>query len=730
MGAADRSRETVEFDLDHYGGEIARRLVGLDLERVVARIVDPASSTETLHWGRNYLYSIAIENAGGTLEAVVKQFRNQGVAARLKKRLGGSKASKSWRVARALAASGVPTPSPLAWVESKTPEGPSFFVTERLRGFFEIRYYFRALAEGRERETYPAIDKRELFAAVAALARRMHDAGIRYRDLSIGNLLVREEATEGRPEICLVDPNRARLGERLGVLGRIRDLCRLPILDPADQHAFLEAYWSGARKLSTVDRRLLSLFARSFLLRNRLKRAVRRPFAAVAAWLKPRRAHVHIPEAPTGASSRDRIVWDELSDQPHQHAGRLSRTWVRLSDLPAHLEAAWAVARAVPSIRRRYRELAAELGSKEVRWGEMGLALRPHTELEKQLEAIDDLGARHVLLRLHPWADDHDAEERLARELHSRGLTLAFALPQTRELARDPMRWTAAVHELAERFTPFGSSFQIGQAINRSKWGVWSSREYLDLAESAAGILRRYPGVELIGPAVIDFEPYALAAPLNMRRPSVRFDIVSSLLYVDRRGAPENTQLGLDTAGKTALMRAIADTGANCSGRLWVTEFNWPLWEGPHSPAGKTVSVDESAQADYLARYYLLVLATGLAERVFWWRMFATGYGLIDPRDDVARRRPSFWAFATLCRQLAGATFLGELPSPEDARVYRFRHRDGGEILAVWSVGRPVDVDLPRPVAEALGRDGSVMPLAGRLRVEAASSPVYLRLGG
>ena len=107
------------------------------------------------------------------------------------------------------------------------------------------------------------------------------------------------------------------------------------------------------------------------------------------------------------------------------------------------------------------------------------------------------------------------------------------------------------------------------------------------------------------------------------------------------------------------LMKAIADTGSNCEGRLWLTEFNWPLWEGPHSPAGKSVSVDESVQADYLTRFFLLTLATGLVERAYWWRLIATGYGLIDPRDGhLLRRRPSFSAFQTLCRELRGSTFL------------------------------------------------------------------------
>ena len=149
-----------------------------------------------------------------------------------------------------------------------------------------------------------------------------------------------------------------------------------------------------------------------------------------------------------------------------------------------------------------------------------------------------------------------------------------------------------------------GSGFQIGQAINRSKWGVWNYREYLDLAEIAGEVLGAYPGTQLLGPSVIDFEFQAAAAVLNMKT-TVRFDVVSALLYVDRRGAPEARQMGFDTVAKCALLKAIAETSKNAAGECWVTEVNWPLWEGPHSPAGRSVSVVPTDEA---------VLVAGLLE--------------------------------------------------------------------------------------------------------------------
>jgi hypothetical protein len=135
---------------------------------------------------------------------------------------------------------------------------------------------------------------------------------------------------------------------------------------------------------------------------------------------------------------------------------------------------------------------------------------------------------------------------------------------------RDPERWRSAIEELGERFVPYGKQFQLGQAINRSKWGVWTLREYLALAASAAEVLRRHPGVELMGPAVIDFEYYQTAAALNARG-DAHFDIVSALLYVDRRGAPENRQMG-----------SIPSTRSCCSRRSPTPRST--LARGPGSP--------------------------------------------------------------------------------------------------------------------------------------------------
>ena len=714
------------FEGGGFHGEVASAHRPSDVVEEISRLVDPTASVETIHWGRNYIYAAEMQSSTDRHPVVVKQFKNQGLKRRIERRFKGSKAERSWRVAKELMRVGLATPEPMLWVESDELEGPSFFVARFLVGAVEVRQFFRRLNEGPEAREFPKVDDEAFLARLGRLARRINDAGILYRDLSMGNVLAVQ--SDDDLDLYLVDFNRARIGREPGVWSRTRDICRLPVLRREHRAAFLGGYWGKVPSRHSFRWWFYALSVDAYILKHAIKKKLK------FLRLKRRHAHgeshhPHIPAASEGASSRDKTVWDHLSDQPHQHASRGEKFAIRLADSPAHVRDLGVVAASAAKVRRRYRELKTGLYEHPKTFDGIGLAVRPWPRNpDVHLREIEALGVGSLLLRLHPWDSDHRDEEKLAEALVSQGHELSFVIPQNRDLVRDRKRWRAAVEELAERFTPFGRYFQVGQAINRSKWGIWTHREYVDLYLEAAEILRRKEGVEVLGPSVIDFEFQAILALVNSKTPGLHFDIVSNLLYVDRRGAPENRQMGLDTVDKVALLRAIAEIGRNCSDRCWVTEVNWPLWEGPHSPAGKTVSVGEEEQANYLVRYYLLVLGTGLVERVFWWRLIARGYGLISPESDGSLRgRPALDALRTLINQVEGATFEGPLPAPDGAYLYSFSS-DGGEVVAGWSVARCMQAVLPRPPATATSRDGESLPVQDGTEIELGPSVVYYQL--
>lgn len=725
------SSSAEDFAVAGWGGQLNTSYRPEDLESSIHHLIDPGAADETVHWGRNYLYRTSLQCKIGRVSVVVKQFRNAGWVAKLRRRRGGSKALRSWRVAWAFEAAGLRTAEPVMLVEAESLEGPSFFVSRHLEGMVEARYLLRAANRSRERREFPEVDFPTFLASCGRVLRKMHDCGFFHRDLSIGNVLVRMDRG-GRqavlPEdLCIIDLNRTRKQTRVSTVNRTRDLCRLSIFRPEDQNQFLEAYWDHE---TTPFRRLLyRIYHHGFLFKIESKKWIRSKTRRLREWLRPRRAHVHIPAIDPEATAREKIVWDHLSDQPHQHAGRLEKLAVRLRDAPSHLRQNAAFLAAVPKIWSRYRQLKTSLYTKPVLIDGLGICVRPEPgSPEELLDAVEDLGVKKVLLRLHPWEEEHTHEEELARELSSRGYDLAFALPQNRDLVRDPERWRAKIEELAERFVPYGRNFQVGQAINRSKWGVWRYSEYIELATSASAILRRYPGVRVLGPAVIDFELQATASVLNLDE-DLYFDAVASLLYVDRRGAPENTQLGFDTVDKIVLLKAIAESSRNSGPESWITEVNWPLREGPHSPAGKSVSVEESTQADYLSRYYLLGLCTGAVERIYWWQLVARGYGLMSRREDAGRlcRRPAFSALATLAREVEGSHFIERLSAPVGCFLYLFEKGNGDVVVAGWCKGKSARVKLPRIPSALVKRDGEVFALESTPEVEIEPSVRFFR---
>ncbi len=438
--------------------------------------------------------------------------------------------------------------------------------------------------------------------------------------------------------------------------------------------------------------------------------------------------------------------WNPLADQPHNVAPRSERFRHHIRHAGSYFEIAGAsLRRLVPGLFR-YRRTMKRLYREPVAIppGALGCAvspapapgsvpgLAPGSGDASVLDLFSETGACRALVRIGSWeraSGGLAAREAFVRALRARGVDVILALLQRRADVLDPGSWRAFLEDVFARFAPLASAFEIGHAWNRTKWGVWDHREYLRLAEPAFELAPRF-GVKLVGPAVIDFEFHLYPVTL----PRLPFDAVTSLLYVDRKGAPENGQFGWNAAMKLALLKAAIETTARpgAGQGLWITEVNWPLaGTGAFSPASGKPNVSEDEQADFLVRYYILCLASGLAERVYWWQLVAPGYGLVDNRESPWRRRPAFRAFAALRARLGGSVFEGRGLSPDDpagdgagrsrtARghapdwpgvvVFRFRKEECRFAICWAPGGGPVELAFSAPVAAVLDREGREIP--------------------
>jgi len=263
---------------------------------------------------------------------------------------------------------------------------------------------------------------------------------------------------------------------------------------------------------------------------------------------------------------------------------------------------------------------------------------------------LQELGISHILVRQKLWEMHNLAS--LKRFLSACKMDeITVNILQDREHIED---LELLKKDLREIFTSLHvTRFQIGSTINRAKWGFFSIDEYLRFFKVAYDLKQNeFSHITLLGSGVIDFEYHFTAHTLfNFCR--CKYDGVASLLYVDRRGAPENKQMGFDFLNKIKLLR--------------------------YAPTSEHECVSETEYAEFMVRYYCLALATCNIDAICWHQLFAPGYGLIDNRSNI-NKRDAFTAYQTMVSFLKGCDVVG------------FSNKSGHHILTCKKNGQATQV--------------------------------------
>ena len=653
---------------------------------------DPFAVAETLQTGRNRVYRLEL----AATPVVVKCCPEPGWPGRLRAARIGTKAYRAYAAAVYLQQNGVGTPAPLACVafSRRGLPGASWLICADAGR----RQSFKQALIAQFRHDPECEKLLALIEPVALALRRMHDRGFAHRDPGNQNLLLprfdpRHPVPAMPPEsVLMLDLNRARWGAPLRLAQRARDLSRIYL--PSDlRRVFLLMYW-GTEELP--PQALL-----------RAERRCRRRFAwhsATRAWRHPlRKRHRNADSSEADPQECDLWIWDSRSVQAIPALRSRDRRRFRRPGLLAgrFVKALWLFG---PRLMRHWRTLgrtpfppSTTCPRNRIR---IALTAAPDT-LSREIDLLHELDAQSVLLRFyhHAQPDARAWSLNAFDQLHAAGFRVAGALVQDRTAILDPNTWRTFCLEVLHHVRGRIEWLEYGHAVNRVKWGLWHLGEYDRFLETAAELKRVAPDVDLVGPAVIDFEFLFLLAALGRRPRAIQWDALSLHLYVDRRGAPENRQGRFDATAKFRLARAI-DAAAHASRppRVLVSEFNWPLKDtGVWSPVGSPYvtpgprfndpSVDETEYANYLIRYLLLALCSGHVDECVIWRLAAHGFGLVDDHPAHAwRPRPAFTALKHLLRQLRDTRFVGALtdcraPGPF---ILKFALPDGRPLCVAW----------------------------------------------
>ena len=333
-------------------------------------------------------------------------------------------------------------------------------------------------------------------------------------------------------------------------------------------------------------------------------------------------------------------------------------------------------------------------------------------------ELLKELGVDHILVRCKLWEMDR-FQELYDFILSCEAPQVTLNILQDREHIEDLELLKRDLRTIFS--TPQIRRFQIGSTINRAKWGFFSVDEYNRFYKVAYDLkLQEFPDIVLLGSGVIDFEYHFTAHTLFNLTPYM-YDGTTSLLYVDRRGAPENTQMGFNLLDKIALLSTLIWLSPKTKNKLYITETNWPISNtAPYAPTSEHECVDEESYANFLVRYYLLAFASQQVDALFWHQLIAPGYGLIDNREGL-RKRSAFYAFKTLLHFLKGSQFL-HLEIKESHYILHCL-KDDKEVEVHWSLKKTV---IKKEIYfDAYSRDGEAIASD---EISVFNAPVYLQI--
>jgi hypothetical protein len=278
-------------------------------------------------------------------------------------------------------------------------------------------------------------------------------------------------------------------------------------------------------------------------------------------------------------------------------------------------------------------------------------------EPELTIKLIEELDVNRVLVRFKLWEmETLDELKEFISGFTDKKVTLKIL--QDREHVEDLELLKNSLETIFTKLSEHVDIFEIGSTINRAKWGFFSVDEYNHFYKTAYDLkTQKFAHVKLIGSGVIDFEYHFTAHTLfNFFKYS--YDGVSSLLYVDRRGAPENPQMGFTLSDKIALLSTMVWLSSKVKQELHITETNWPITgTAPYAPTSEHECVSEELYADFMLRYYLLAFASQQVDSVSWHQLIAPGYGLVDNRDGI-KKRSAFQTYKTVVKNLKNAQFL------------------------------------------------------------------------
>ena len=670
-----------------YQGLISARF---DSEETHAKLADfdnwlSSADANTLSTGRDYVLRCNFSEDEHEIPIAVKVFGRQNSVKDWYDKRRNTKAARSYFNASFLADRDLGTAEPIAFLDR-------WDRSSLVESYFLSRFVPGLSFKDALNEIYTTLknsdDLISLIELVAPAVRKLHDSGFVHGDLGNQNILL-EKSIQGewfRP--YFIDLNRSeRSNVPLTDRQKARDLARIAL--PGKYLSIFDAIYNHGYDLSKTLAQAVTKERRRFWAHRRRSRW-RHPIRNI----RHRKKYGSKTDYP---SDKDLWLWDEKTSQPMVALSRAEK-W-RSRDLFDSLNLLTAGLIRAPKIYRAYKDRLSSTFSTRVKLrNRFGIALNASQGyLTAERGLLSDLGDPPVLIRFyhHQTASEWELGLDLVKQLHEEGVEVTIAILQDREAILNPDSWASFVTKIVSEIGDKVKQIEIAHAVNRTKWGVWSSADLNTLLIPISKLQKQFPNTRFMGPACIDFEYHSVISALADLPQGLHFDSLSHLLYVDRRGSPESKQGQFSTIEKSAFLMAIAECSDVVENKVVISEVNWPLrgtgvWspvscpyqtkDQPENPIEQT----EQDYADFMIRFLVLTVCSGHVDQVFWWRLSAHGYGIVDDLNDFAPRK-AFHALRFFLSLLGDATFTRRHAT--DAETYLFEFAKGTKtVLMGWRI--------------------------------------------
>ncbi|OYY50706.1 MAG: hypothetical protein B7X95_04320 [Methylophilaceae bacterium 17-44-8] len=371
---------------------------------------------------------------------------------------------------------------------------------------------------------------------------------------------------------------------------------------------------------------------------------------------------------------------------------------------------------------------------------------------------LHSLGVKRVRLDF-TYGDLDGANARFLTALIAANFHINLHLVQPFNAARhmllpdEQVIWQQFIVNVLDRFGQHLQHIEVGSTINRKRWSGYTFGGFL-VAWAIAYDLIKGRNIKLAGPNVQDFEPiYNVSLLKHFKARKQLPNIASNNLFCERVLEPESfdhrifkyhwtTWFDYNLIKKARLLNKISrDFGVPS---LISPVAFWAIYRIQRRyPDGA------QKQADYAARYFLLLAASGAIDQANWGAFICQREGLItdglsehdypalervthykqvDGKLQDFAHQPSFAAVKTCVQQIQGARYVRAIATANGLEIHHFE-KEGNTQHVLWTQNGQLALLTELYAQDALS-EATILDRDGGLVTEndvfVTESPIYI----